>query len=295
MFAVDHGSRTWMKADIISKIFRPFSDVLLYQTIDIHTSVAEQSQNISGSVVPQMRDVPPPIDQLALDPRELFARGFSRESGELLKPGVTEDRSDSGDDPDFVAGSEFMGRPQAREIFPELFDLPGLSRKPFLSSVLGQSAIVIEDAEVEYVIHFGQNEQTFARCGDATHIVKRGDQSQVARLEYAHQAELQDSIGYWCLSAAPSGCADIVNRPARRAAFPSAVQAWLMGLAPFFLGWLRMSALGRSSLRALYREQAGEIQHRSLFSTQDGEWNWEWNWDVWVAARFLVHMKAESL
>ena len=42
-----------MQADRISKIFRSFADVLLYQFIDISASRAEQSDNISCSVVSQ--------------------------------------------------------------------------------------------------------------------------------------------------------------------------------------------------------------------------------------------------
>ena len=61
-----------MKAELIPKIFRPFSNVLQYQFIDILTSGAEQSNNISCSVVPQMRDVPTPFCQMVLDPRYPF-------------------------------------------------------------------------------------------------------------------------------------------------------------------------------------------------------------------------------
>ena len=75
-----------MEADLIPKIFRPFSNVLQHQFIDIPTSGAEQSNNISCSVVPQMRDFPIPVLPNRTGGRlQLFARGFSRESDELLK------------------------------------------------------------------------------------------------------------------------------------------------------------------------------------------------------------------
>jgi adenylylsulfate kinase len=92
MAAVNHRCRTWMDADRIPNIFGPFSNVLQYQLIDIGTSGAEQSNNISCSVVPQMRDFPTPVFQMAPNPRsgclqcqQFFARGFSRESDELVK------------------------------------------------------------------------------------------------------------------------------------------------------------------------------------------------------------------
>src|SRR5271155_2582324 len=85
MAAVDHRCRTRVETDLISKISRPFSNVLQYQSIDIPSSGAEQSNNISCSVVPLTRDDPTPIDQLAVDERRFFARGFSGESDQLPK------------------------------------------------------------------------------------------------------------------------------------------------------------------------------------------------------------------
>src|ERR1017187_640433 len=55
MAAVDDRCRTWMQADLIPKISRSFSNVLQYQCIDIQTSRAEQSNNISGSVLHRVR------------------------------------------------------------------------------------------------------------------------------------------------------------------------------------------------------------------------------------------------
>jgi len=84
-----------MNADHIPKIFRPFSDVLPDQFRDIQTSGAEQSNNISRSVVPRMMDLPIPIrfccqtvmvaDGMVAEGLQFFARGFSREFDELLK------------------------------------------------------------------------------------------------------------------------------------------------------------------------------------------------------------------
>ena len=78
-----------MEADRISKIFRPFSNVLQHQFVHVPTSGAEQSNNISCSVVPKMRDLPTPFYQLVENGSsgylQLFARGFSREPDELLK------------------------------------------------------------------------------------------------------------------------------------------------------------------------------------------------------------------
>jgi len=77
-----------MEADlVIPKIFRPFSNVLQHQFIDIRTSGAEQSNNISCSVVPRIMDFPIPIRffQMVADDLQLFARGFSRESDEPVK------------------------------------------------------------------------------------------------------------------------------------------------------------------------------------------------------------------
>lgn len=77
------------KVDHIPKIFRPFSNVLQYQFIDIMTSGAVQSNNISCSVVPPMRNFPTAFYQMIVDLRsdylQLIARGFSHESDELLK------------------------------------------------------------------------------------------------------------------------------------------------------------------------------------------------------------------
>jgi len=72
---------------IIPKIFRPFSNVLQHQFIDIRASGAEQSYNISCSVVPRIMDFPIPIRffQMVADDLQLFARGFSRESDEPVK------------------------------------------------------------------------------------------------------------------------------------------------------------------------------------------------------------------
>ena len=70
-----------------------------------------------------------------------------------------------------------MGRPQALELLPEIFDPPGLFRQPFLISVHDHLAITVEDAEVEHMIHDGHDDQTLARCRDATHVVHRGHQS----------------------------------------------------------------------------------------------------------------------
>jgi hypothetical protein len=61
MTAEDHRCRTWMEADLIPEIFRPFSNVVPHQFIDIPTSGAEQSNNISCSVVPRFSDFPIPI------------------------------------------------------------------------------------------------------------------------------------------------------------------------------------------------------------------------------------------
>ncbi len=76
-----------MEADLIPKIFRPFSNVLQHQFIDIPTSGAEQSNNISCSVVPRIRDSPIPIHfyQTVVDGPQFFARGFSHESDERVK------------------------------------------------------------------------------------------------------------------------------------------------------------------------------------------------------------------
>jgi hypothetical protein len=62
-----------MEADPIPKIFRPFSNVLHYQFIDIQTSGAVQSNNISRSVVSQMRDIPIPSYQMERMERVLDA------------------------------------------------------------------------------------------------------------------------------------------------------------------------------------------------------------------------------
>jgi hypothetical protein len=74
-----------MEADRIPKIFRSFSKVLQDQFIDVPAASAEQSNNTSGSVVPQMSDSPIPVSQIGPDGDCPFARGFSRESDELLK------------------------------------------------------------------------------------------------------------------------------------------------------------------------------------------------------------------
>jgi len=77
-----------MQADVIPKIFHSFSNVLDDQFIDIHTSGAEQSNNISCSVVPPMRDVPTwqyPLSEMVLDGHELLTRGFSRKAEKLLQ------------------------------------------------------------------------------------------------------------------------------------------------------------------------------------------------------------------
>src|SRR5512135_2296742 len=59
--------------------------------------------------------------------------------------------------------SKLVGRPQALELLPEIFDLPGLFRQPLLISVHDHQpllisvhdhlAITVENAEVEHVIH----------------------------------------------------------------------------------------------------------------------------------------------
>src|ERR1022692_322293 len=85
MAAVDHRCRTWMEADPIPKIFRPFSKVLHHQFIDIPTPGTEQSNNISCSVVPQMSDSPVPASQIGADGQCPSARRLSRESDELVK------------------------------------------------------------------------------------------------------------------------------------------------------------------------------------------------------------------
>jgi len=74
-----------MQADVIPKILRPCSNVLTYQVTDIRTSRTEQSNNISCSVVSQMRDVQATIYQVAARYSQLFARGLFRESGEPVK------------------------------------------------------------------------------------------------------------------------------------------------------------------------------------------------------------------
>ena len=77
-----------MEADAIPKIFRPFSNVLQHQINDITTSGSEQPHNIGCSIVPQMRDSPTSFYQMVADGRldypQLFTRGFSPESDELL-------------------------------------------------------------------------------------------------------------------------------------------------------------------------------------------------------------------
>ena len=67
-----------MEADLVPKIFRPFSNVLQHQFIDIQTSGAEQSNNISCSVVPQMRDFPIPIPfyQMVAGPSLIVREGI---------------------------------------------------------------------------------------------------------------------------------------------------------------------------------------------------------------------------
>src|ERR1039458_5480148 len=97
MAAVDHRCRTRMEADlIIPEIFRPFSNVQPHQFIDVRLSGAEQSNNISCSVVPRLMDFPIPIaffqpahghdlTQIVADGQQSFVRGFSRESDELRK------------------------------------------------------------------------------------------------------------------------------------------------------------------------------------------------------------------
>jgi len=49
-----------MEADPIPKVFRSFSNVLLYQFFDIQKSGVAQSNNINCSVVPPMGDVRSP-------------------------------------------------------------------------------------------------------------------------------------------------------------------------------------------------------------------------------------------
>ncbi len=70
-----------MKAEVeprLPEIFRPVSNVLLHQSIDIMTSGAEQSNNISGSVLPRFMDFPIPIHffQMLADYHQLFAMVF---------------------------------------------------------------------------------------------------------------------------------------------------------------------------------------------------------------------------
>jgi hypothetical protein len=84
-----------MDPDLILKIFRPFSNVLPHQFIDVQTSAAEQPNNISCSVVPRAVDFPIPIHlpqtgaddvpQTGADAPPFFARGLSRESDQCVK------------------------------------------------------------------------------------------------------------------------------------------------------------------------------------------------------------------
>src|SRR5580704_16659817 len=89
MAAVDHGSRAGMEADRIPEIIGPSTNVVQHQVIDVPTSRAEQSNNISCPVVPHMRDSPtrdaPAVQQMVANHARLFARGCSRESNELVK------------------------------------------------------------------------------------------------------------------------------------------------------------------------------------------------------------------
>ena len=76
-----------MDAEALPEIFRPFSNVLEHQFIEIHTSGAKQPNNVSCSVVPRTMDFPIPIPfcQMVADALHFFTRGFSREFNELLK------------------------------------------------------------------------------------------------------------------------------------------------------------------------------------------------------------------
>ena len=73
-----------MDADTTPKIFRPRSNVLQHQFIDVGTSAAEQPKDISCSVVPRTMDFPIPIHlpQTGADGVPFFATGSSRESRE---------------------------------------------------------------------------------------------------------------------------------------------------------------------------------------------------------------------
>lgn len=80
-----------MEADCIPKISAPLSQVLQQEGINIPTSRAEHSNDISCSVFARLMDFPIPIAlfHMVADDRsdrlQLFGRRFLRESGELLK------------------------------------------------------------------------------------------------------------------------------------------------------------------------------------------------------------------
>lgn len=74
---------------IVSKIFCSFPNILQYQFIDIQTSGAGQSNNISCSVVSKTRDIRISFDEIVadgpFDGPQFVAGGFARESDEPLK------------------------------------------------------------------------------------------------------------------------------------------------------------------------------------------------------------------
>jgi hypothetical protein len=74
-----------MKADHFPEISSSTPDVLQHKCCDVTTSAAEQSDNISGSVVPVMRDSPIPGHQITSNYKCSFVRGFSDEFVEITK------------------------------------------------------------------------------------------------------------------------------------------------------------------------------------------------------------------
>ena len=58
-----------------------------------------------------------------------------------------------------------VGRPQALEFLPEIFDLPGLARQPLFISIHDHLAISVEEAEMEHVIHGGHEDQILPTVG----------------------------------------------------------------------------------------------------------------------------------
>ena len=111
---------------------------------------------------------------------DLKTRGVGDRLSSCLGNAGMKDRADSGEDPGLLPTAGAQAWPQACHFLPEILDLRPMTCHwiLILIGVLDHLAVGIENAEVEHVIHRGDDDHGLFTARDIAHGLQGGHQSE---------------------------------------------------------------------------------------------------------------------